>query len=280
MTKSTVDGVTSDQGTAGPATRARQGARRPGRFGRGAGLAAGLLLAVGALVCAVAFAGIVSPLLPDHTSSSAPPGVPSYLAVRGMPPLACGDAPLSALTAEGGAETADTPEAAGLRDVIAHDPTGGMSPKTPHNWVLLRHQGTEVDFGQREGLIGIRATVSLRQQGSRYVWSGSGGCGPIGYDDGTTAVSSGSYTNMGDHLDVTYAAGACGALASAVNVAESATEVDVLIALPPRPVAGPDCTAEGLHGVHISVPLSQPLAGRQVMDGSSYPASPMQPAGS
>ena len=195
--------------------------------------------------------------------------------VDGMPPLACGgQGPIESLAAEPGAELLDTPEAAGLRDVIATDPTGGMSPQTPHDWVLLGRKDDVVFFGQRSGVIGIGATVGVQRHGDRYTFAGSGGCGPVGYADGRAPVVLGPFEDRGAHLRITYTGGACDApQGPRVVVHESSQRVDVLAFQPPEVLEpGTGCVGVGIFRT-LDVPIAQPLAGRQVRDLAYLPAA-------
>lgn len=248
----------------------------------------GVAVATLAAVAAVALSGSSAPGAVSRLSAAGPAGGgridPAEVAERtvdGLPPLACaGQGPLEALAADPGAELLDTPEAAGLRDVIATDPTQGMSPQTPHNWVLLGRKGDVVSFGQRSGVIGIGATVSVERHGDRYTFAGSGGCGPVGYADGRAPLGLGPYADRGGHLRFSYTGGACDApQGPRVVVHESSQRVDVL-AFQPREVLAPGtvCLGVGLLKT-LDVPIAQPLAGRQVRDLAFLPAAvlPVEP---
>jgi len=192
-------------------------------------------------------------------------------AVDGLPALACGGlAPLSALAARPGAETANTPEARGLRQVI-DDPTGGQSPQRPHDWVLLQRQGDRVTFGQRQGPVGVGTTVTLQRNGDRYVFSGSSGCGPVGYADGRSGMYLGTWTDRGDHLVIDYIGGSCDPGPPSVHVHERASSVDVLVLTPKPQRPATACSGVGTFE-HVDVALREPLGGRVVRNIAYLPA--------
>jgi hypothetical protein len=199
-------------------------------------------------------------------------GVSPILTFNGMAPLACGGlAPLSALSAPGGAENANTPEAKALRYGFAHDPTGGESPQTPHGWVLLARRGDQVTFGQREGRVGIGATVNVVRKGNGYIWDGSGGCGPIGYTDGQTAMRMETFDDGNRYLTLRYMGGRCDTRMPALRVRESKTRIDVLV-VGPKPIPATQVCADVGVDKTIQVPLLSPRDGRTVYDNSYFPA--------
>lgn len=237
----------------------------------------------GLTACALAGAALVLPQLVSRDGSQllvpAGPGLDqatlAELTVDGQLPLACGGAArLEALTAQPGAEKADTPEARGLRDVIAHDPTGGMSPQSSGGWVLIRRSGSTVTWGQRERAIGIGATLTLQRRGDRYVFAGSGGCGPVAYPDGSSAEPFGPYVDLGLSLQLSYMGDTCDPRLPRVVVRESESTVDVLLLRRPPPKLPGPCAGAGRAG-SVDAPLSRPLAGRQVRNLGYVPARPV-----
>lgn len=233
-------------------------------------------------------AGIAVPVIVTSRMSSTRvsvvsgvPGIPtaSELNVDGMPARACGGiAPLSVLTQPGGAENADTPEAASLRNIIAHDPTGGMAPETSHDWVLLAESDGKVTFGQRTGPVGMGAIVTLAEHDGTYTFSQSGGCGPVGYADGSSIQDLEAYSVHGKSLTIRYTggiypAGICNSGPPTVHVFQHAETVDVLAVLPPPkpPADGSGCSLVGRTKA-LTVYLAAPLGHRTLRDIGYVPA--------
>ena len=77
-----------------------------------------------------------------------------------------------------------------------------------------------------------------------WAWDGSGGCGPIGYADGRTALDLGTYSVRGRQLSVADSdAGTCDRRLPSEHVSETARFVDLLVVSPkprrhPRPCVG------------------------------------------
>lgn len=264
-----------------PVVIVRSGRRR--RAGRFAAITAAV--AVVAVAIAVPVTTLGSRPTPRAVVTVGVPGIPTAdeLTVDGMPPLACGGvAPLSVLTASGDAETANTPEAAGLRDIIAHDGTGGESPQHPGRWVLLAEHDGKAYFGQREGAVGINATVTLQDKAGVWGFYQSGGCGPVGYADGSRTEALDTYTVAGNTLTIRYVGGDpsegdCYSGPLTMHVHEHAATVDVLAVLPtPRPL--PHKTACSLVGYpkYVTVQLAAPLGSRSVRNIGYVPPWTLQ----
>lgn len=156
--------------------------------------------------------------------------------------------------------------AAGLRNAIAHDDTGGESPLPAGNWVLLAEHDGKAYFGQRTGAVGINATVTMEGKNGVWVRGRSGGCGAVGYADGRSAQLIG-YLGMGRTLLVFASGGACGDFRPpTVYVHEHLTSVGVLaISQPPLSERGFHNCA-GLPVPATVVTLSAPLGTRTVRD--------------
>jgi len=254
----------------------------------------GRLAAVG-VAAAVVASGIAVPLYVTGTSSTTTylsvagglPGIPTAgeLTVDGMLARACGGiAPLSVLTAPGGAENAGTPEAAALRRVIAQDPSTGYAPPSPHNWVLVAEHGGTVTFAQRTGAVGFDAVIVIRKNkngGYSYDRYGTGGCGPLGYADGSSVKNLGEYTVAGDVLTIhyvggTYPPGTCNSGPPTMHVFEHPTTVDLLAVLPPSKDSSTGCNLVGQLKT-ITVHLTAPLANRTVRGIGFVPPQVLKP---
>lgn len=89
--------------------------------------------------------------------------------------VSCGgtEFPATALDGPIGAETADTPEAKGLRSIIDEPDGIGRVPST--GWRLLEHADDRVSFGTEDA--GGLTIVELQRDGERWVFAGySEGC--------------------------------------------------------------------------------------------------------
>jgi hypothetical protein len=234
----------------------------------------------GAVAALSAFASVIvlatGPGAPPQVLVPAGPGLDQASiderTVDGLPALACGGlAALSALTATPGAETADTPEARGLRKVITDDPSGGASTQTPHGWVLLQRNGDQVTYGQRQGRVGLGAIVTVQRRDDRYVFGSSGGCGPVGYADGRTGMPLDTWSDRGDHLVINYGGDSCDLRHPSVHVHETAASVDVLVVTPKPLQRTSACGGVGL-SAHLDVPLLRPVGGRLVRNIAYLPA--------
>ena len=179
-----------------------------------------------------------------------------------MEPRACGGAAdLSALTAEPGAEKADTPEAAALRE-ITRTGIAGMSSPPADGWVILARSGDEVTFGHREGDLGVGHVVAVRRQGSEWTFAGSGGCGPLGYRDGRQATNLTTYVEKPGQLLLSWTGGTCdGGAPPHVAISETDEVVSVLV-VPPKDSGG-SCSGVGT-SERTPVELLSPVGARRV----------------
>lgn len=210
-----------------------------------------------ALVAAVALPGCgAQPQDPSRLAAEA------VLTVDGMEPRACGGAAdMSALTAEPGAERADDPAAAALRE-ITRTGIAGMSFPPAHGWVVLSSSEDEVMFGHREGDVGIGHVVTVARRGSEWGFSGSGGCGPLGYRDGRRATHIPTYVERPGELVLNWTSGTCDD-GSAPHVAVSETDEVVSVLLVPPPDSRGSCDGAGT-SESTPVELEAPVGSRRV----------------
>lgn len=189
-------------------------------------------------------------------------GAAPILTVDGREPAACGVAAnLSVLTAEPGAEKADTPEAAALREV-ARTGIAGMSFPPANGWVVLARNEDEVTFGHREGEVGIGHVVTVRREGADWTFANSGGCGPFGYDDGRRAAHIDTYKEEPGELLLQWTGGTCDD-GSAPHVAVSETDEAISVLLVPPADSDGACAGVGT-SESTPVALESPVAGRRV----------------
>lgn len=238
-----------------------------------------------ALTAAVAAGLVTLAVYPSHdtgraarlTVATAPPTASATGAgvlgrtFDGMTPLACGQWPLTKLSATPGYENEKTPEARKLRAAIGQS-AGSMSPQTNDGWVLLGQSGDLVSFGQREGPVGIGSVITVQRQGDTFAPGySSTGCGGIGYANGQGSMSFQSYTTAGRTLKLRYKGGSCDTRQPTVRVHESATDVDVLLVSPPPMTSTVACAGVGLE-LTISTELSAPVGSRTVRNIGDDPA--------
>lgn len=217
-------------------------------------------------------AALVTSACGSGSPAASPVTVPTLLTVDGMEPRACGVAPMSALTAQPGAEDEDSPEAAALREVLR---TGiaGMSFPPQDGYVALDRTPEQVTFGRREGEVGIGAVVTVRRQDGAWGFGGSGGCGPIGWADGRRAAKVDTYTARPGSLVLHWTGGTCDdGAAPVVRVSEDGDVVSVLLVPPPRSTG--DCDDAGT-SESTPVALEAPVGDRRVQNVGFLPVRPV-----
>lgn len=255
-----------------PQTLAERGAaRHHRRIALGAGLAV-VLLAAGVLI---GRAVLERPGPPDDLLVAAGPAPEDrqVISLDGEEPKVCGTAPLAALTAEPGAERADTTAAAALRAGTVLD---GMSPEQgplpATGWIELSSTVDEVSFGHRTGRLGIDRTVRVqRQPQGTWQLTSSGVCGGLTYSGGRRAARlSGYEAPAPDRLTVHWLGGACDDdKAMEVRVVEEADSVSVLVV--PAHDGSESCVDLGVPR-RASLALSTPLGDRPVLNAGFVPA--------
>ncbi len=101
----------------------------------------------------------------------------------------------------------------------------------------------------------------------------SGGCGPLGYRDGSAAVPMSYYAVRGNEIVLHYEGGSCPRGQISLRQQETATQVRVLAVLgpPPPAAAGTACGGVGLNSTLTAV-LLRPLGTRTVVDASRSPS--------
>lgn len=239
-------------------------------------VAAGSLLVAAAIVTTLVLLPQANDRAELHVAASASPTPAGPLVFQGMQPLACGVGPLSVLSATPGAERANTPEAAALRQILSTGIAGEVfPPKT--GWVVLARKADKVIFGHREGRIGIGDVVTVRRVGTRYEFYGSGRCGPIGYANGRQATNLDGYRVRDGKLTVLWTGGTCGdGSPPDTRVTETAHSISVLLVPPPdKPLpANTACAGSGTHE-ETAVPLASPVGNKSVEDAGYFPAIPL-----
>lgn len=255
-----------------PAVLASAGRRR--RRGRRALEGAGLALAVaGAAV-------VVPSLLPAGSDSVVAADDPARatLTLDGTQPLACQVAPLSALSEAPGAERADTPQAAALRELLR---TGiaGMSFPPKDGWVVLASTPTRQTFGHRVGPVGVDQSVAVELRDGTWGFSNSGGCPPLRFGQ-REAARLDTYRQTGRDLLLPWMGGRCVGedrqSQNDVRVLETDEVVQVLV-VPGREAAAPNdgfCAGVGT-SEQTTITLSRPLGDRRVEDAGTYPPRPL-----
>jgi hypothetical protein len=135
----------------------------------------------------------------------------------------------------------------------------------------MSQRGDLVTFGQRTGAVGIGAIVELKRHGSTYQFAGSGGCGPVGYRNGQTAIDLGSYTVHGTALTIHYEGGNCDSRPPDVVAHQRATTIDVLVVSPPPLKTSVACAGSGQDDT-VTVTLKSALGHRAIRDIGYVPA--------
>lgn len=234
-----------------------------------------------ALALAVAGTALVAPvLLPAGTDTLVPADEPALapLTLDGRQPLACQVAPLSTLSEAPGAERADTPQAAALRDILR---TGiaNMSFPPKDGWVVLASTPRRQTFGHRVGPVGVDQSVAVERKGGRWEFANSGFCPPLSFD-GRIAAHLDIYRETGRDLLLPWMGGRCVGddrrPKNDVRVRETDDVVQVLV-VPGLAGAAPKgefCAGVGT-GEQTTVTLSRSLGDRRVEDAGSYPPRPL-----
>lgn len=256
-----------------PQALARRAAARHHRCVAAGGGLAVVLLAAGVLTVG---AVLERPGPPDELLVAAGPARDDRQVLRldGEEPFVCGTAPLAALTAEPGAERADTPAAAALRAGAVGDgvwPEQGPLPAT--GWIELSSTTDAVSFGHRTGRMGIDLAVRVqRQPEGTWQLTSSGDCGGLTYSGGRIAARLEGYeAPQPDRLTVHWVGGACDDdKATEVRVVEHADSVSVLVV--PAHDGSESCMDRGVLR-RASIALSKPLGDRPVLNAGFAPAT-------
>ncbi len=192
--------------------------------------------------------------------------------------------PVAMLAAPGGAETGTSKASAALRAFLANNPWKGEGTVTAKNWLLLSQTSKTLVYGQRTGRIGVGTVVTLTGNGSAFIPTTLGGCGPAGpggHESGEPVEA----TVRGSELTLRWENGSnCGTgsariarVESRVLVQEAAQSVHILLLSKPAPntgslPAGQFCAGVGLPSTaHIT--LKTPLGTRTLVDDSRVPGS-------
>lgn len=205
--------------------------------------------------------------------------------VREDPLVACGPAtdgfPASALDGPADAERADTPEAAGLRDLIANPDGIGELPE--EGWRLLRADNERAMFMADTPLDGS-VLVTLRPEDGKWAFAGSGGCNrlmvvppggaSIGYWwlDPAEGAQTGTTELKVFATDPNCASGRpTGDRLNPPTV--QMTEKSVVITFTAEPITG-NQNCPGHPPTPFTVDLGSPVGDRQLLDGAYWPPRP------
>ncbi len=208
----------------------------------------------------------------DALTRPGQPGLPfATLAVNGVEPTACGtDASPLVLAATPGAETADTPEAVALRQVLETGIQASFFPPK-QDWVRMTSSQDAVTYGHRHGPVGIDQVITLKWTDGAWTFDRTAPCLALTYGSSEAATIS-VWTEKDSSLSLewsgassTCAEGGNGAYAS---VQETAAEVRVVLApREPVPLTPPVevCLASG-RSETTQVPLTAPVGERKVIN--------------
>jgi hypothetical protein len=104
--------------------------------------------------------------------------------------------------------------------------------------------------------------VTVRREGDDWTFANSGGCGPLGYDDGRRATHIDTYEEKPGGLLLQWTGGTCDN-GSAPYVAVSETDDFISVLLVPPPDNDGNCAGVGT-SERTPVALEAPVAGRRV----------------
>lgn len=204
------------------------------------------------------------------------------------PIVACGPRtdgfPADALRGPTGAESADTPEAEALRDLIANP--GGIEPIPEEGWRLLTRDDQEAVFGaeSRSGLV----VVTLRSEEGHWTYDSSGDCARIMVvpPDGSVSAVWWPDPAAGEQRNTTVLR----VLATDLSCASgrptgdrlhppsvTADADNVIIAFTAEPLGG-NQTCPGGPPTPYEVQLREPVGDRTLLDGAHWPPRPPEPA--
>jgi hypothetical protein len=275
---------------------------RDGHVGHAGRTTAAVVAVVAMLLVAAGCASgttstIATGSVPPATSGPAPsaqgtslpaPSATGATGVDAAGQLACGRGQdtfgVDALSGPTGADQADTPEAAALRDYLSRP--SAMMPGASSSWRLAARSDTRALFLRGDPPNLSEVVVALRD--GTWQFEQSGGCGLQRHVAGASYASwvldgnQPAPTEASAILHLRVSPMECtsgepaGARVRAPTVQETDDEVIITVLLDPLPPGSYTCIGIIGNETPVDVVLTHPLGDRRLLDGLPYPPAPVE----